>query len=77
MLFMLTMMEIGCGITSLAGIIFYFLNGTTTISFYAACFASLILLCLFFGLRISKDYRGAAGLVPYFIVALLGIYFSS
>ena len=77
MLLMLTMMELGCGILSLAGIIFYLLNGNATISFYAACFASLNLLSLFFGLRISKDYKGAAGLVPYFVVSLLGIYFSS
>lgn len=77
MLLILTMMEIGCGVISLAAILFYFFNGNTTISFYAACFASLNLLSLFFGLRISKDYKGAAGLVPYFIVALLGIYFAS
>jgi hypothetical protein len=29
---------------------------------------------LFFGQRVSKDYAGAAVLVPYFLLALSGIY---
>jgi hypothetical protein len=29
---------------------------------------------LFFGQRVSKDYAGAAALVPYFLLALSGIY---
>jgi hypothetical protein len=30
-------------------------------------------VCLFFGQRMAKDYAGAAGLVPYFLLALVAI----
>jgi len=33
------------------------------------------LIALFFGQRIAKDYAGAGGLVPYFIVTLVGMGF--
>ena len=35
--------------------------------------AVLALLMLFFGQRMAKDYGGAAGLVPYFLVAVLSL----
>ncbi|MES2628132.1 MAG: DoxX family membrane protein, partial [Bacteroidota bacterium] len=35
-------------------------------------FSSLSLLALMFGQRVAKDYPGAAGLVPYFIVVMMG-----
>ncbi|HEX4887769.1 MAG TPA: DoxX family protein [Luteibaculaceae bacterium] len=35
-------------------------------------FSSLSLLALMFGQRIAKDYAGAGGLVPYFIVVIMG-----
>ena len=75
-LIMLTVMEISCGLLSLAGVITVVVKGESLISFYACSLASVNFLCLFFGLRMSKDYRGAAGLVPYFVVSLLGIYFT-
>ena len=33
------------------------------------------LIALFFGQRMAKDYAGAGGLVPYFIVTILGMVF--
>ena len=75
MLIMITVMEVSCGFLSLPGIILYLMNNDVLVSFYADCLASVNFLSLFFGLRISKDYKGAAGLVPYFIVSLLAIYF--
>ena len=32
---------------------------------------------LFFGQRLAKDYAGAATLVPYFILAVLGIWLTT
>jgi hypothetical protein len=29
---------------------------------------------LFFGQRLAKDYAGAGGLVPYFLVAVINLY---
>lgn len=77
MLVIITVMELSCGLLSLAGMIACILNHNLLISFYAFCVASVNFLFLFFGLRISKDYPGAAGLVPYFIVSLLAIYFTA
>lgn len=76
MLLTVTVMEISCGCMSLAGIVFFIFKGDPRISMYADWLAAVIFLSLFFGLRVSKDYRGAAGMVPYFIVALLAIYFN-
>ena len=36
--------------------------------------AFLAILALFFGQRMTKDYAGAAVLVPYFLLALAAIY---
>ena len=76
MLVVITVMEISCGFMSLSGIILFLARHDSQIAFYADCLASINFLCLFFGLRLSKDYRGAAGLVPYFIVSLLAIFFA-
>jgi len=34
---------------------------------------AVTILILFFGQRVAKDYLGAADLVPYFILIMLGI----
>jgi uncharacterized membrane protein YphA (DoxX/SURF4 family) len=75
MLVTIMVMEVSCGLMSVAGIIFFLLNKNPLVSWYADCLASLIFVALFFGLRISKDYRGAAAIVPYFIASLIAIYF--
>jgi len=33
----------------------------------------LLFYCFFFGQRVSKDYIGAADLVPYFILTMIAI----
>jgi uncharacterized membrane protein YphA (DoxX/SURF4 family) len=75
MLVTITIMEISCGLMSALGVIFLLFKNDPEISFYADCLASIVFISLFFGLRLSKDYRGAAALVPYFILSLLAIYF--
>jgi hypothetical protein len=44
------------------------------VAFYGAVVAAVTLTALFFGQRMAKDYAGAAVLVPYFLLALAGIY---
>ena len=39
--------------------------------------AALSLLCLFKAQRIARDYAGAAALVPYFLVVMLGLWLIS
>ena len=77
MLGIATMLEVCAGVLSGIGAIIILLNNNTSIAYYGIIFANISLLCLFFGQRMAKDYPGAAGLVPYFILSLLGLYFFS
>ncbi len=77
MLVAMTAMEVACGLLSIGGLIYFLVKQhDSTWSYYSCSFASLIFISLFFGQRISKDYAGAAALVPYFILSLLGMYFT-
>jgi len=44
------------------------------VAYLGAVVAGVNLVALFFGQRVSKDYGGAAALVPYFLLALVGVY---
>lgn len=75
MLSVLTFMELATGLLAAVGAI-------EAIVFRTYCFAllgnigsAITLLMLFFGQRVAKDYAGAASLVPYFIVVIIGLFF--
>lgn len=72
----LTVMELASGLLSAAGLFMLYRTGETTIPFCASCSCATTFLCLFFGQRVAKDYAGAQSLAGYFIVALIGVYFS-
>jgi len=76
MLVVLTTMELCSGLLSVAGVFMVLKAGEISISFYANLLCATTFLALFFGQRIAKDYGGAQSLVSYFIVSLIGIYFS-
>ena len=69
----LTILELIGGFTLVYGVFhaLYYLN--TIWIFYGFVILSITVLLLFFGQRIAKDYIGAADLVPYFILIMLGI----
>ena len=73
----ITVTELETGFLSAAGIIYFFVIGSTVVIFYAAVIGAASLSALFFGQRIAKDYAGAAVLVPYFLLALALMYLSS
>jgi hypothetical protein len=77
MLFVVTVLEITCGALSLAGGGFVLFSGQTTLSHDAFILAGVIFLALFAGQRLSKDYAGAASLVPYFLAAMFAIWISA
>jgi uncharacterized membrane protein YphA (DoxX/SURF4 family) len=77
LLFVLASMEIACGAFSLIGAVFIIFRMNPIYSFYGSVLAAVNFLMLFFGQRISKDYKGAAVIVPYFIVSIIGIAVSS
>jgi hypothetical protein len=46
----------------------------TTVASYGAVISAVVIIALFFGQRMAKEYAGAAVLVPYFLLALAAIY---
>ena len=73
LLSILTILELMGGLMLIYGIYFAFAYRTTLWIFYGFAISALTLISLFAGQRISKDYLGAADLVPYFILIMLGI----
>lgn len=70
----ITLFEVGAGVLSLFGIIIYLLNGNADIAIIGMLLASLSIIQLFLGQRLAKDYAGAAVLVPYFLVTVVGLF---
>lgn len=74
MFFVVTILEISAGALSGIGCLLLLVTRNATIAFFGAVIAAINLIALFFGQRISKDYAGAAALVPYFLLALTAIF---
>jgi hypothetical protein len=75
MLGTLTLVEIVAGAVSALGVVEVLVYKTYCLAFVATALSALSLVMLFFGQRIAKDYAGAGGLVPYFILAIINLYF--
>ena len=73
MLTVLTIFELLSSLTLIYGVFYAFSEKTTLWIFYGFVVTSLTITFLFLGQRIAKDYVGAADLVPYFILIMLGI----
>lgn len=74
MLAVITLLELAAGALSAAGVVALLLNGNPFLGYLGAVLSAVSLLGLFFGQRMAKEYAGAAVLVPYFVVALAGVY---
>jgi hypothetical protein len=70
----ITILEIAAGALSAVGCVFVILSRDSTVAFYGAAISAVVVLALFFGQRLAKDYAGAAVLVPYFLLTLVAIY---
>ncbi|MFT5884873.1 MAG: putative oxidoreductase [Arcticibacterium sp.] len=70
----ITVLEIATGIVALIGGLQMCFNQKEDLALMALFLSSASLLSLFAGQRIAKDYGGASGIVPYFIVIVLGLY---
>jgi uncharacterized membrane protein YphA (DoxX/SURF4 family) len=73
----ITLLEVSCGLLSLSGFFYMLIKNDSLFTFYGCSLAAIDFLALFFGQRLSKDYAGAASLVPYFILSLMGMYLSA
>lgn len=71
----ITLVEIAAGVLSAIGVVEAILYKSFCFSFIGTSLSAASLLMLFFGQRVAKDYAGAGGLVPYFIVAVINLYF--
>ena len=73
MLLILTFLEIIGSLILGYGVYYAFVNRSTLWIFYGFVVIAITIIMLFAGQRIAKDYLGAADLVPYFILIMLGI----
>jgi hypothetical protein len=71
---LITILEVSAGALSGMGCVVLILTRDPTVAFLGAVVAGINLCALFFGQRLTKDYVGAAALVPYFLLALSAIY---
>jgi hypothetical protein len=73
MLATITLVEVSAGALSAIGAVMLVLSRARTFAALGALLAVAGLLMLFFGQRMAKDYAGAAGLVPYILLACFGL----
>jgi hypothetical protein len=74
LLICITILEVATGALSAVGCLLIILLKDSTIAFYGAVISAVAIIALFFGQRMTKDYAGAAVLVPYFLLTLVAIY---
>jgi hypothetical protein len=73
MLAVVTLVEVSAGALSAAGAVLLVVSKARTLAALGASLGVTALLMLFFGQRMAKDYAGAAALIPYFLLACLGL----
>jgi hypothetical protein len=74
MFLVVTILEVSAGTLSAVGCLLLLVTHNPLVAFLGAITAGINIIALFFGQRVSKDYAGAAALVPYFLLALTAIY---
>ena len=74
MFLVVTILEVAAGVLSGIGFLMLLVTRDSMVAYLGAVVAGVNLVALFFGQRVSKDYGGAAALVPYFLLALVGVY---
>lgn len=70
----ITILEIGAGIFCALGSLLWLFNDIKQMALIGISLSAISLLCLFFGQRVAKDYAGASGLVPYFLLAIVALH---
>lgn len=71
---LITVMELTTAFWSLFGGVMIFWQSDAEWARRALMLGTTTLLFLFAGQRIAKDYAGAAGIVPYILVLLFGLF---
>ena len=76
-LIQVTIFEILSGLMSLFGSIMVLFYGDESYGIIGLILAAISLCILMLGQRLSKDYEGAAVLVPYFLLTMFGLFIYS
>ena len=74
MLLIVLTLEVLSGVLCLSGSLFGLFNNDTSLILTGLIIVGINLIALFFGQRYSKNYEGAAVLVNYFILTIIGIF---
>ncbi|WP_224249997.1 DoxX family protein [Hyalangium gracile] len=74
MLLTLTLLEVVAGALCAVGVVLLVATGRPQVACVGSMLAGVCFLALLFGQRMAKDYAGAAGIAPYFLVSLAAIY---
>ena len=72
-----TIMEVLSAGLAVVGLFTLWSQGNGLPGLAATTIGCLNFIALIFGQRMAKDYGGAAGIVPYLAVSMLGLYFFS
>jgi uncharacterized membrane protein YphA (DoxX/SURF4 family) len=77
MLLLVTILEVFAGVVTGVGFLELLVLGKAHIAFWGTALCALSITALFFGQRMAKDYTGAAVLVPYFLLTVVGLWVTS
>jgi uncharacterized membrane protein YphA (DoxX/SURF4 family) len=69
----ITVLEVLAGVVSAAGCLTVLLTRHSEVAFVGATLSAVSVVSLFFGQRLTKDYAGAAGMVPYALFTLASV----
>lgn len=75
--YLLMILELACGMMAIAGFFTLVSRDDETIGYFTFLLSVITLTGLLAGQRIACDYAGAAGIIPYLILAFLGLYLFS
>ena len=73
LLMIITLLELLGGLFCAVGIFYFLIIGDMKLIFYGLIINAVSLVALFLGQRLAKDYEGAAVLIGYFIITIIGI----
>jgi uncharacterized membrane protein YphA (DoxX/SURF4 family) len=76
-LLIITILEVSAGVVNGVGFLELLVLGKPQIAFWGMALSALAITTLFFGQRMAKDYVGAAVLVSYFLLTLVGLFLTS
>lgn len=68
-----TVLELGAAVLAMAGLAALWTDNGAFLGLWAMSVAAFNFISLIFGLRVSQDYAGAAGVVPYLVAAMIGL----